>query len=79
MCLRLGDEPGADDADADGLRITAAATFSKANAISSMSLSSHSGDTSTWIVRASRSSVRGRFGASRPEAASRSSTGFQNG
>src|SRR5262245_10898188 len=76
---RLGDEAAPDDADAYAHALTARVTFLNACEISSMSLSSHSGDTSTWIVRSSRSSVRGQSGAGRPSAAIASRTGFQNG
>ena len=80
--LGLCDETAADDPDANrqaSAPSTPLATFSNASAISSMSCSSFCGERSTWIVRASRSSVRGQSGAGCPASAIASSTGFQNG
>ena len=72
-------EAAADHADAQAHARTCLATFSKANAISSRSRSSHSGETLTWIARSSRSSVRGQSGAAPPAASIAVRTGAQNG
>ncbi len=75
----LGDEPAAHDADSDPHARTCVATFSKANAISSRSWSSQSGEMSMWIERSSRSRVRGQSGGSPPASAIAVRTGAQNG
>ena len=60
--LSLRDETAADNGDPRPHARTCLATFSKAKAISSMSCSSQSGETSTWIERSRSSSVRGQSG-----------------